>query len=80
MKPKASDTAKIRISNPLEHYNIEFFLFERPAIFHFVDDRLWFYNKSDKDAGKHGNNRHQNAVADEIREIQKSHTENFNKA
>ena len=53
------------------HNNIHSFSAEFFAVsLHFVDNPLWFYNPADENAGENCNNRHKEAVADIVHQIQ----------
>lgn len=57
--------------DPFEHQCVKLFLTERLRPFHFFADRLRLNEEADADAGQNGDKRHQYAVADKIKKVQK---------
>ena len=41
-----------------------------PVLFHFADDPVWLYDPADQDAREQRDERHQEAVADIVHQIQ----------
>ena len=71
---KYKDCNKANRCNIFNNYGIESFYFKFPVYLSFFDNRLRLDHISDKNAGKEGNNWHQNAVADKIKEIKQRHS------
>ena len=63
--------------NPFEHNTVKFLYLERTVYFYFILHSLRTNKMSDADTGENRYNGHQNTVAEEIKEIQKSQSDNL---